>query len=60
MKDIRDFQLINEGTEIAILTKELYNYKLQNKLLFVFSVIVLTAGVLVTMDYYNKEGQHRF
>lgn len=60
MKDIRDFQLINEGTEIAILTKEHYNYKLQNKLLFVFSVIFLTAGVLVAMDYYNKEGQHRF
>lgn len=59
MKDIRDIQLINEGAEIVTLTKEHYNYKLQNKLLFIFSVIILTAGVFVIMDYSNNENQHK-
>lgn len=46
MKDIRDFQLINEGAEIATLTKEHYNYKLQNRLIILMGSILLIGGLV--------------
>ena len=46
MKDIRHFQLINEGTEITTLAKENYNYKLQNKLIIIIGSMLLISGIV--------------
>lgn len=46
MKDIRDFQLINEGAEITTLVEENYNYRLQNKLILIIGSILLIGGIV--------------